>query len=394
MSLPLARSLEPIPFEHEGQSLIALRDPTGICPELCVLQPVAYVLWSLMDGRSSLEQIQDNFRDRFGGRVDSSLLSSLVTDLENHMVLECPAARARLDAFPTRPAAHAGAAYPRDAGELKTFLDDIIDQEEPPEPAGRLLGMLTPHIDLARGSRSYSLSYGELRRTGMKSATVFVLGISHALSRTPFILTRKNFETPLGEIPTAVELVDQLVEACDFDPFQDEYNQFGEHSIEFQAVFLRHLFPEGLRMVPILCGSFHEALTSGGDPRDLPGVRSFLNRLTELVRSVPDALVIAGADLAHVGERFGGERLSENDLQALGVADQESLAQVVANDQLKFFATLQADGGARNYCGTAAIFSMMEALDLPARLHLYQQCNEPQNTSTVTVCSASLYQGA
>lgn len=391
MLMPLARALEPIPFEHEGQNLIALRDPTGICTELCVLQPAAYILWSLMDGRSSLEQIQANFFSRFGGRVDRGLLTSLVSDFESHMVLECSAARERLNALATRPAAHAGGAYPAEPEELRSFLNDIIDLESPPQSEGKLMGMLTPHIDLARGARSYSYSYGELKRLKLESATVFVLGISHALSRTPFILTRKSFETPLGEVETAVELVDRLAEGCDFDPYQDEYNQLGEHSIEFQAVFLRHLFPQGLRMVPILCGSFHEALASGEDPRELPGVRKFLDHFAQVVKETPDALVIAGADLAHVGERFGGERLSEQDLKALDAADRASLAKVVENDHLGFFATLQADEGARNYCGTSAIFTMMEALDLPAKLHLYQQCNEPQNSSTVSVASASLY---
>lgn len=387
---PLARSLEPIPFEHEGQNLVALRDPTGICPDLCVLQPAAYVLWSLMDGRSTLEQIQANFHSRYGGSIEAGLLSNLVSDFEGYMVLECPAARDRLNSFTSRPAAHAGNAYPADPEELQTFLDDILGLESAPRPQGTLQGMLTPHIDLNRGARSYSLSYGELRNQKLESATIFVLGISHALSRTPFILTRKNFETPLGLVETAVDVVDQLALHCDFDPYQDEYNQFGEHSIEFQAVFIKHILPQA-KMVPILCGSFHEALMNGGDPRDLPGVRGFLEGFRELVRGTPDALVIAGADLAHVGERFGGVSLSAADLEALARADQESLTQVVENDQRAFFQTLQNDGGSRNYCGTSAIFTMMEALDLPAHLHLYEQCNEPGNTSTVTVASASLY---
>ena len=391
MRHPMARSLEPIPFEENGQRLIALRDPTGICSDVCVLQPVAYVLWSLMDGKSTLTEIQARFRDEFQGSVELPLLEELIGNFDSHLILDSPTTRARLEQFPARPAAHAGSAYPSEPETLVQFLDEILDLETLPTSEATPWGMLAPHIDLRRGARSYSKSYGELRARLPATATVFVLGISHAFARTPYILTRKDFDTPLGAISTNIELVERLAKACSFDPFLDEYNHFGEHSIEFQAVFLKRLMPEGLTMVPILCGSFHEALMDGTDPRELPGVADFLNELTAIVAETPDAIVIAGADLAHVGERFGGARLSEKDLEQLDKADRESLNLVVENDQLAFFQTLQADSGSRNYCGTSAIFTMMEALDRPATLHLYEQCCEPGNVSAVTIASASLY---
>lgn len=394
MEHPVVRPLEPVPIDHGEQRFIALRDNTGLSAGMVLLQPAAYFLLQFMDGKHNRSEIRQRFTATTGLELPEEMLENLLAQLDEHLVLDGPRAREALARHSLRPAAHAGSAYPSDPAELKLFLDGVLglDPNGVGEVAGRLAGVLAPHIDIRRGAACYSQAFSELRARRPERILAIVLGISHSASRTPFILTRKDFETPLGPVPTDLAVVDELAAACDFDPFTDEYNHLGEHSVEFQAVFLRHLYPSHLRMVPILCGSFHRPLLEGGLPEDIAGVPAFFSALKRVVEGhSEEAVIIASVDLAHVGVRFGGSPLSEQDLAALAVADRESLARAVEGDAPGFFATLQADGGARSYCGTSAIYTMLRVLDTSGTLHRYDQCNEPGNVSSVTIAAAGYY---
>ncbi|MBI3928558.1 MAG: AmmeMemoRadiSam system protein B [Armatimonadetes bacterium] len=397
MERPVARPLEPVPIQYGGSTMIALRDPSGLSERIIMLQPAAYTLLQFMDGSNTREEILEKFQAWSGVILRRNLLDDLLEQLEANLVLDSPQARLALDRRVHRPAAHAGAAYPADRRELRLFLDGLLALRKNQTPATTgmsLVATVAPHIDLQRGASCYSVAYNELIAHAIPQRTFVVLGISHALSRSPFILTRKSFQTPLGPVPTDQEFVGELADACEFDVFLDEYNHFGEHSVEFQAVLLRHVYPDAaLKIVPVLCGSFHRPLLEGGSPRDIPGVASFLAALRGALQKRPgEAFVLASVDLAHVGERFGGSALSEEQLGELAAKDRDSLLRAVEGDAEGFFATLQADRGERNYCGTSAIYTMLEVLGNPrGQLHRYDQCNEPGNASCVTVAAAGYY---
>ena len=145
-----------------------------------------------------------------------------------------------------------------------------------------------------------------------------------------------------------------------------------------------------MRILPILCGSFQECLEQPQWPEDNPHIAAFLQRLQNVLAQRPRTCWIASVDLAHVGQRFGGSTLSPPDLEKLAQRDHESMLQAAAGNARGFLATLQDDRGQRNYCGTSAIYSLLQVLrPQPGKLLHYQQCNEPQLTSTVTVASVS-----
>ncbi len=374
--------------------MIALRDASGLSDQTIMLPVTAYFLTRYMDGQRTRAEIIEAFRRKSGIEVDGESLDRLIGQLDESMVLDGPRARALLQSHDVRPMAHAGSAYPEEPGALRAFLDRLVAQEKLDfTPPGPLVGLMAPHIDLQRGAASYSLAWQELLREREAYDTYVVLGISHAATRTPFVLTRKCFATPLGVLPTDREFVDELAASLDFDPYKDEYNQFGEHSVEFQAILLKHFMPEGVRMVPILCGSFHECLEEPPRaPETLAGVASFLASLKACLGRRQRVCVLASVDLAHLGARFGGPSMSVPALEALERQDRLSLARAVAGDATGFLGTLQADLGQRNYCGTSGIYTMLRVLDGPqGHLHHYQQCNEPGLTSTVTVAAAGFY---
>lgn len=390
------RPLEPVPIEYEGERLIGFRDASGLVDGVVMVRPAAYFLVSLLDGTRTQEEALAEFAARTGQKVEPEALEQLVEQLERALILDGPRARQALETMTIRPAAHAGTAYPEEPEELREFLEGLLSLETPPAPPAPLQGLIAPHIDLRRGAESYAMAYNDLLNGLGDTDTFIVLGISHAPSRQPFILTKKPFETPFGLTRPDLELIAELADGCDFDPFQDEYNHFGEHSVEFQNAFLSyfgHKLGREFSIVPVLCGSFHEAILAGQSPLKLPGVESFLRSLNRAVaRRAGRVCLIAGVDLAHKGVRFGEPPLDGGFLRELEKADLESMRRAAAGDYEGFFATLQADRGERNYCGTSAIYAMLHCLEGQSGvLHRYQQCNEPGEISTVTVAAASYY---
>src|SRR5260370_23652910 len=86
----------------------------------------------------------------------------------------------------------------------------------------------------------------------------------------------------------------------------EDYCQVVEHSIEFQVVFLQHLFGPSIRVVPLLCGSFARSLSNGGLPEDEDQVRRALGALGNIAAREGNRLAwVLGVDMAHMGQRYG-----------------------------------------------------------------------------------------
>src|SRR5207247_2694204 len=82
-------------------------------------------------------------------------------------------------------------------------------------------------------------------------------------------------------------------------------------------------------------------------------VARFLDALGEtVVASGRRVAFVAGADLAHVGPRFGdAEPVSPEEAARLAGADRAMLETVTAGDADAFFADVARDGDARRVCG-------------------------------------------
>jgi MEMO1 family protein len=392
---PRIRPLEPVQLPTEaGEDIprFLLKDSAGLAEEQVIVTLPGLYLVELADGSRTTAEIAASMLKLTGVSVEESQVRALLESLDQRYLVENRRARTRLAELSPRPMRHAGSGYPIETSELTPFLDGILglQQKKAANPFRR--ASILPHIDFYRGKEAYRAGYQHLHGLAETDypLTVVILGISHAFCQTPFILTKKDFETPLGVVKTDVALVEQLTQGLPFDPFEDEYNHIGEHSVEFHAVLLRRL-NSNLRIVPILCRSFHEAVKGRFDPRGLPGVTDFLKNLANLRDERPDIHFLASVDLAHMGVNFGGPPLSEEFLDRLRLRDLDSLAGVSNGRADEFFATHQADQGDRNYCGTPAIYTLLSLFPEPFELHRYQQCTDPDLSSTVTICSATLH---
>jgi len=191
-------------------------------------------------------------------------------------------------------------------------------------------------------------------------------------------------------------LVDAIQSRCPDDLFKDEGVQRSEHSIEFQCVFLRHLYPEPipLKIVPILSGSFHEAIEQSISPVELEPVRQFIEALKAATSSLGrEVCYIASADLSHMGLQFGDrEGISEYGLRVLSQEDQEMLGYVEKMDGEGFFSLVSRERDRRRICGFPAIYSMLKILEAKeTKLLKYGQAFTPETQSVVTFASLAFY---
>lgn len=377
--------------------MILLRDPSHLSDQTVLVSPLALAAGELMDGRRTLAWIQSELGRRFGVAPSSEDLRVLVRRLDENLFLDSPRfaawhARAvqEFRALPTRPAFMAGRSYPDEPGPLADLLEEFL---VPAEPTPELRGLLAPHIDLERGGPVYGQTYGRLACA--PPADLYVLfGTSHAPTRQPFVLTWKDYETPLGAVPTDTSLVDRLARRVGPRYFEDEFNHRAEHSLEFQALFLRHVLRDApaFRVLPILCGVTPEMVRDGRSPDQVPAVRTFLEGLKEVLAETDGSVrYVGGVDLAHVGSQFGDDGpLTPEFLDWVEREDRRSLDHAIAGRAEEFWRSVTADGDRRRICGLAPIFAMLKVMPpSQGRLLDYQQCVDDEGTCCVSIAGVA-----
>lgn len=400
---PRLRPLEGYTVDQGGQKLLALRDPSGVSPNIATLPPLAAAVLQLCDGHATRDQICEEFFKRYGRKLARDALDGLLTQLDEALLLDSDHFRhhsaklfAEFARAEVRAPFHAGKSYPADARELASFLNRCFD---PPHGPGRPLpgtgalprAIIAPHIDFHRGGPAYAWAYKPLADASELPELIVVFATDHAGADHPFTLTRKHYDTPLGRVTTDVALVDALKERAGGDDlFVDEHHHRGEHALEFQAVWLRHVLGERADQVPILpvlCGTLHRFIEEGGDPADAGDVGGFLRVLGELTAG-KRVLWLAGADLAHVGPRFGdAEPLTQQDRDSLERRDQVTLGPVAAGDATAWFMEIKREQDRRRVCGLTPIYALLSAAK-PGRgkLAAYGQCPAEEG-SIVSIAS-------
>jgi len=370
-----------------------------------VLLPGAILdLVSLFDGEHSIAEIHAVLARRHGSAPTAAQIASVAAQLDAEGFLDSPAfaaRRARLEeAFrgsPTRAAAHAGGAYAGDPDALRKQIDAFYAGADGPgrpvplrgAPAPR--GVMAPHIDFHRGGVTYGWAYRELAAADEAPDLFVILGTCHAGMADPFAVTLKPYDTPLGPAPVDREFVEALERRYRDDLLASEPAHRAEHSIEFQAVMLRHALGEQrpFAIVPVLASYLHEAIWRRGEPEADARVPRFVDALVDTIASSRRRVcLVAGVDLAHVGPRFGDEAPNTRaSLRRIEEDDRAMLAWVTAGDPAGFYGAVARDGDARRICGLSPIYTFLRALPgVPGRLERYSQWPDPQGA--VTFCAA------
>jgi len=405
---PKLREINAFPVQSSGQTLLCLQDPQNICEKAIFLPPPLYFIVSLFDGQHSVLDVQAEYMRKFGEFLYTENLQEIISQLDENLFLEGErfqeALRRKEEEFKKasfREAVFAGKSYEVEPDKLKSQLDGYFEDMGGPGSLGEkkslrgLKGVVAPHIDFQRGGHCYAYAHREIRERNA-SPCFIIFGTAHAPMENPFCLTRKDFITPLGTLNVDRELVDAIQSRCPDDLFKDESVHRSEHSIEFQCVFLRHLYPEpdSVKIVPVLTGSFHEAIEKGVSPMELKPVRQFVDAAKEAVSFLGrEVCCVASADLAHVGLQFGDrEGVSEYGLRVISQQDHEMLEYAEKMDGEGFFESVSRERDRRKICGLPPIYSMLKILEAQeGKLLKYDQAFTPETRSVVTFASLAFY---
>lgn len=379
MNTPAIRPVNLNPVELEGEHLFSLSDPMQVVDETLVLAPAGAFIAIHLDGQHSIADIQAKAKEQLGDiEIPTEAIEEVIRHLDELGFMDTPLFEEKCTAVikgfrdsSVRPAYHAGKSYPGDPRELRAFLDEQFLREgsigqalaETPGSGTPLPGLLAPHIDLHRGGHSYSHAYAALHRSGTPD-TVIIFGVAHRAEPVPFILTRKDFETPLGIVSTDTAIVDRLAQACAWDPFEFELTHRTEHSIEFQALMLKYLYGDQVKIVPILTSYFGEGFGAiEGD--DAAPIHQFLDCCKEVIAEGEGKVtVIAGVDFAHIGPCFGDDfEIDDDDIAYAQKRDREDLAHACTIDPAAFYRSVMKDDNERHICGHKAIYSALYTLE-------------------------------
>jgi AmmeMemoRadiSam system protein B len=404
---PKLRPVEVFPIEDRGQRSVVLRDPADPSLNPLVLSDGAVQVLMLLDGQRTLGELTSALLLR-GASISQSQLEGFLLRLDEGGYLEGPRAACRFDqrraaflALPARPAVHAGGAYAGTPRDLKRQLDaGYVDADGPGAPPASaqsrfVRAALAPHVDLHRGAPTYSWAYKALAEAEPAELYI-ILGTCHTPVEGHFAATRKAYDTPLGAVPADPGFLDRLEREWGNDLFAGEFSHAGEHSIEFQAVYLRSLGLAGedaAPIVPILCDSLHSLVPTGRSPRDVALVSSFVSALQRTLADDGRRItLIAAVDLAHVGPRFGDDWSVDTGQRAsVGAADRELLSLVSAADADGYYAHVMRDRDARRICGFTPIYlltALMQAEKRHGEVLRYTQWVDQDLSSSVTFCSA------
>lgn len=387
----LRPNLDFLPSPIQEKPGLLIRDPFQFSDAALVIPPVLVESLTYFDGSRSSLDLREHLVHVTGELDVGGLAQHLIDTLSEAGFLEDDnlfrrkeaAERAFADA-PQREPVHAGSGYPEERDELAATLREYLNGSASQAPRGRTRAIAAPHVSPFGGVDSYQAAYASLSPSDA-DRTFVVLGTSHYGQPDRFGLTRKAFVTPFGTTETNLALVDEIARTAGDGALMEDYCHSVEHSIEFQVVFLQHLFGPSVRVVPILCGAFSRGMQSGAIPDDHEAVRRTIGTLGEIAAREGDRLLwVLGVDMAHMGQRYGDPfdaTAERNEMQEVAGRDRSRIERMEHGDAPGFWERVRENHDDLKWCGASPIYTFLRALpDVRGSLLHYQQWNiDPQS---------------
>lgn len=389
--LPRLRlSLDFLPSPEPERPGLFIRDPYSFSDSMLLIPPQLVPALACFDGEQTTLELRESLV-RITGQIQvGDLEANLFQALSDAGFLEDEKfERMRLERIQEfqradkREPSHAGSAYPEEAAEVREQLNGYMTNGAPAVQR-QLIGIAAPHVSPFGGWETYRDAYSAFPGD-YRDKTFVILGTSHYGEPDCFGLTRKPFVTPLGETVSALELVNELESQSPDSIRMEDYCHAIEHSIEFQVLFLQHLFGPKIRVLPILCGAFAKSIFEGGKPEDNQNVERFFGALGELGAREGDRLAwVLGIDMAHIGRRYGSSQAVEADrgpMLEIGERDRARIERVNAADADGFWDLVQERKDDLNWCGSSPLYTFLKCVPgVRGSLRRYQQWNiDPQS---------------
>ena len=229
-----------------------------------------------------------------------------------------------------RKPAWAGAFYKADSKRLEQTVTDYLDNAPQVQVPGQIVGIVVPHAGYEYSGPTAAAAYKVVM--GQTFDAVVVIAPSH---HEPIegmsVFPGKACETPLGEVAVDQQLARDIVALGKRIHLSMSGHRspsdHAEHSLEVQLPFLQKVFPDGLKIVPIV---FHD---------------SSLDNCKELGEAIAAAIgnkkifIVASSDLYHGYSYDECQSTDARTLAAVEAFEPEELCQGLEQG------TFQACGG-------------------------------------------------
>ena len=360
------------PVQHDGRSAIVVQDPFGIMEDSLCLTEVAGLLLSMADGTRTIDEIQAIFRNLAGAGIPDDFVRRHIEEMGRLMLLEDDEYLCRkreiIEGFTkanTREPSHADNGYMGDPEALGEWIDGILQEMGQPaaERAEPPRVVVAPHIDFRVNTSLYASSYRRIRNQTYDR--IVLLGTGHSILEGVYCPSSKDFKTPLGTTKNDCGATEKLISIRNGITAPDDFPHRDEHALEFQLIFLQHLFGvDGFEIVPILCGSVHELMNRVSRLGEVPNAMAFIDAVRSILEERDrKTLVVAGVDLSHVGLRFSHPVPASEMLEDTHRHDRDLIEAFTKGEAETFWAREANTNGEFNVCGFSSLATILEMFD-------------------------------
>ncbi len=375
-------------------------------PDLfCIYDPNRIVPGHVPVTRRELDAVKLFAGDRTLAEIHQSVgvpierLVELAMALDRGLLLDGPTFREYLSGPVRRPSCIG--CYSSEPNEIRAQFRELFAGPGGPglpdlslPNRDNLRALLVPHMDFTRGGATYGWGFKELAE--QTEASLFVVIATSHYSPQRFTLTRMNFSTPLGEVPTDRAYIDRLVRHYGPGLFDDPVAHLPEHSVELEVILLQYLLENRrpFRIVPLVVGSFRDRVHGNADPALASDIARMVQALQKAESEAGEKVcyVISG-DLAHIGPKFDDPEPVAEPLLAHSLAqDRKILDRLNAADPAGYFRVIAEERDARRICGLPPTWLALAALrPKTGRVLHYNRYIHPTGHESVSFAAAAFY---
>jgi len=211
--------------------------------------------------------------------------------------------------------------------QLERWMNQALEPVSDPSFDVCPRALITPHSDYGRGWLNYAHAWGRMRVVNPPDRVV-ILGVNHAGRGTGVVGCDKGYRTPLGTVLHDDAFAELLHAELGEDNvpkyYAEKYDHEREASVELQLPWMQHAFgdageepsPDNARFPKVHAALMYDVSGHGGAPRTEDGLHIdvFVEALGKaLEKAGGTTLIVAAAELSHVGKAFGDQQTFAGD---------------------------------------------------------------------------------
>lgn len=396
---PVRHDIELIAVEDSGRDYIYLHDGMGYATPNMVLDRDFAGILPFFDGKRSISDILGELSNGRTADAPARRLLDIIRYLDENGLLQSPFYREKkreteelFEAASIRMPVCAGTSYPETPDAIRALFDEAFSRvQAAPGDHQKNTGikaLYAPHIDIRIGLDVYARAFGPLKNLCPKR--VVILATSHYsglhypyYDNLPFMVSRKDFQTPLGRLKSDSEFCERLAEAGDEAgvTLRDRSHRI-EHSIELHLLFLQYLWDHDFSIVPVLVGPLEELMYMNGSHQS-GQVEKFSARLRSLMDE--DTLVLISGDQAHVGRKFGDPVPASELFEDVRAFDKQFLDEVAGGSADGILEQVRTVSDEYRICGFSPLYTWLKtAGSTKGRVTAYDLWDERERESAVS----------